>query len=80
MNEIMKVLTLISVIFMPITFIVGVYGMNFQHVDPVTNKVLPDNMPELTSPNGYLYCWIGMITITVAQILFFWKKGWFSRL
>ncbi len=80
MNEIMKVLTLISVIFMPITFIVGVYGMNFQHVDPVTNKVLPGNMPELTSPNGYLYCWIAMISITVLQVAFFWKKGWFSRL
>ncbi|WP_448698998.1 magnesium/cobalt transporter CorA [Mucilaginibacter sp. AW1-3] len=80
MNEIMKVLTLISVIFMPITFIVGVYGMNFQHVDPVTNKVLPDNMPELTSPHGYLYCWIAMFVITIVQILFFWKKGWFSRM
>lgn len=80
MNEIMKVLTLISVIFMPITFIVGVYGMNFQHIDPVTNKVLPGNMPELTSPHGYLYCWIAMITITIAQVLFFWKKGWFSRM
>jgi len=80
MNEIMKVLTLISVVFMPITFIVGVYGMNFQHVDPVTNKVLPSNMPELTSPHGYLYCWIAMITITIAQVAFFWKKGWFSRL
>ncbi len=80
MNEIMKVLTLISVVFMPITFIVGVYGMNFQHVDPVTNKVLPANMPELTSPHGYLYCWIAMIAITIAQVAFFWKKGWFSRL
>jgi magnesium transporter len=80
MNEIMKVLTLISVVFMPITFIVGVYGMNFQHIDPVTNKVLPGNMPELTSPHGYLYCWIAMIAITIAQVAFFWKKGWFSRL
>lgn len=80
MNEIMKVLTLISVIFMPITFIVGVFGMNFARQDPVTNKVLPDNMPELYSPHGYTYCLIAMLIITVAQVLFFWKKGWFNRL
>jgi len=80
MNEIMKVLTLISVIFMPITFIVGVFGMNFAHQDPVTNKILPDNMPELYSPHGYTYCLVAMVVITIAQILFFWKKGWFNRL
>ncbi|EHQ28766.1 magnesium/cobalt transporter CorA [Mucilaginibacter paludis] len=80
MNEIMKVLTLISVIFMPITFIVGVFGMNFARQDPVTNKVLPENMPELYSPHGYTYCLIAMFVITIAQILFFWKKGWFNRL
>jgi magnesium transporter len=79
MNEIMKVLTLISVIFMPITFIVGVFGMNFARQDPVTNRVLPDNMPELYNPHGYFYCLIFMVVITVAQVLFFWKKGWFSR-
>lgn len=80
MNEIMKVLTLISVIFMPITFIVGVFGMNFARQDPATNKVLPYNMPELYSPHGYIYCLIAMFVITVAQVLFFWKKGWFSKL
>jgi magnesium transporter len=75
MNEIMKVLTIISVIFIPITFIAGVYGMNFAHVDPVTNKVNPYNLPELSSPYGYIYCWIAMILITAAQIWFFWRKG-----
>lgn len=80
MNEIMKVLTLISVIFMPITFIVGVYGMNFSHVDPVTNKVNPYNLPELYSPHGYLYCWAAMVIITILQVIFFWRKGWFGRL
>jgi len=80
MNEIMKVLTLISVIFMPITFIVGVFGMNFARQDPLTNKALPDNMPELYSPHGYTYCLIAMAFITIAQVLFFWKKGWFSKL
>ncbi len=80
MNEIMKVLTIISVIFIPITFIAGVYGMNFAHVDPVTNKVLPYNLPELSSPYGYIYCWAAMILITGAQIWFFWRKGWFNKL
>ena len=80
MNEIMKVLTLISVIFMPITFIVGVFGMNFARQDPATNKIFPDNMPELYTPHGYTYCLIAMFLITIAQILFFWKKGWFSKL
>lgn len=79
MNEIMKVLTLISVIFMPITFIVGVFGMNFARQDPITNKILPDNMPELYSPHGYTYCLVAMFVITTAQVLFFWKKGWFGK-
>ncbi|MEO6980102.1 MAG: magnesium/cobalt transporter CorA, partial [Mucilaginibacter sp.] len=53
MNEIMKVLTIISVIFIPLTFIAGVYGMNFSRTDPVTNRVMPANMPELYDPHGY---------------------------
>jgi magnesium transporter len=80
MNEIMKVLTIISVIFIPLTFIAGVYGMNFARVDPVTNKVLAANMPELYSPHGYEYALIGMLAIAVVQVLFFWKKGWFNKL
>ncbi len=80
MNEIMKVLTIMSVIFIPLTFIAGVYGMNFAHVDPVTNKVMPANLPELYSPHGYIYALTGMFVIAVIQILFFWKKGWFNKL
>jgi magnesium transporter len=80
MNEIMKVLTIISAIFIPITFIAGVYGMNFAHVDPVTNKVLPYNLPELSNPYGYILCWVAMVLITGTQVLIFWKKGWFNRL
>jgi len=80
MNEIMKVLTIISVIFIPLTFIAGIYGMNFARVDPVTNKVMPDNLPELYAPHGYIYALIGMFIIAVIQVLFFWKKGWFSKL
>ena len=79
MNEIMKVLTIISVIFIPLTFIAGIYGMNFARVDPVTNKVMPANMPELYVPHGYVYALMGMLAIAVIQLLFFWKKGWFSK-
>ncbi|NCJ07223.1 magnesium/cobalt transporter CorA [Synechococcales cyanobacterium C] len=68
MNEIMKVLTVISTVFIPITFIVGVYGMNF--------KV----MPELEWQWGYLGVWIVMLTIVVGLVVFFWKRGWFRAL
>jgi magnesium transporter len=80
MNEIMKVLTIISVIFIPLTFVAGVYGMNFAPVDPDTNHRLPTNMPELYEPHGYLYCVGIMLLIGLLQVLFFWKKGWFNRL
>jgi magnesium transporter len=80
MNEIMKVLTIISAIFIPLTFIAGIYGMNFSKVDPVTNKVMPGNMPELYTPHGYYYALAGMLIIAVIQVIIFWKKGWFSKL
>jgi magnesium transporter len=80
MNEIMKVLTIISVIFIPLTFVAGVYGMNFAPADPVTNKPLPANMPELYEPHGYIYCVGIMILIGLIQLVFFWRKGWFTRL
>ncbi len=80
MNEIMKVLTIISAIFIPLTFVAGIYGMNFAKVDPATNKVMPGNMPELYSPHGYIYCLIAMLFVAVIQVIIFWKKGWFSKL
>ncbi len=64
MNSIMKVLTIISTIFIPLTFIAGVYGMNFSH------------MPELDHPWGYPLVWGVMIAIAVAMIIFFKKKKW----
>lgn len=67
MNEVMKVLTVTSAIFIPLTFIVGVYGMNFE------------NMPELKSRNGYFVIWGVMILITTVLILIFWKRGWLKR-
>lgn len=73
MNEIMKVLTLISVVFIPLTFIVGVYGMNF---DPSAG---PLSMPELNWPNGYLIIWGVMLLVATFQLILFWRKGWFQN-
>ena len=78
MNEIMKVLTIISSIFIPLTFIAGIYGMNFSREDPVTGKILTENMPELYQEHGYLYTMIGMGVIAVLQVIYFWRKGWFK--
>ncbi|WP_316821972.1 magnesium/cobalt transporter CorA [Pedobacter gandavensis] len=78
MNEIMKVLTIISSIFIPLTFIAGIYGMNFANVDPVSGKLLPQNMPELYQANGYVYTMLVMAAIAVLQIIYFWRKGWFK--
>lgn len=78
MNEIMKVLTIISSIFIPLTFIAGIYGMNFSREDPVTGKVLTDNMPELYAEHGYLYTWLVMLVIAIIQVIYFWRRGWFK--
>jgi magnesium transporter len=78
MNEIMKVLTIISSIFIPLTFIAGVYGMNFAFQDPVSGKVLNKNMPELYAENGYVYTMGVMVLIAIVQLIFFWRKGWLS--
>ncbi|HSS19020.1 MAG TPA: magnesium/cobalt transporter CorA [Pyrinomonadaceae bacterium] len=64
MNEIMKVLTIFSAIMLPLTFIAGVYGMNF------------DNIPELHSRYGYYVVWIIMVTVAIGMLGFFWKRGW----
>jgi magnesium transporter len=67
LNEIMKVLTIFSAIMLPLTFIAGVYGMNF------------DNMPELHSRYGYYAVWIIMIVVTVGMLLLFWRRGWIGK-
>ncbi len=79
LNQVMKILTIISTIFIPLTFIVGLYGMNFQRVDPVTGKQFPFNMPELYSPYGYVGVSVVMILIVIFQIIFFYKKGWLTK-
>jgi magnesium transporter len=71
MNEVIKVLTVISTIFMPLTFIVGVYGMNFH-----TDKSVW-NMPELDSPYGYPIVMGFMLLIVIAMIRYFKFKKWF---
>jgi magnesium transporter len=65
MNEVMRVLTVISTIFMPLTFIVGVYGMNFH------------NMPELSWHWGYYGVWGIMAVLVIGMLSFFRYKKWF---
>lgn len=72
MNEVMKLLTVISSIFIPLTFIAGVYGMNFN-----TEKS-PWNMPELEWYWGYAACLGVMGAIALLQVIFFWRRGWFK--
>ncbi len=76
LNQVMKVLTIISTIFIPLTFIVGLYGMNFAFSNPDTGEKLPLNMPELHSPYGYVGVIAVMILIVIGQLYFFYKKGW----
>lgn len=64
MNEIMKVLTLIATIFIPLTFVAGVYGMNFRY------------MPELAWEHGYYMVWGIMIAMVLVMICYFRKKQW----
>lgn len=64
MNEIMKVLTIIATIFIPLTFIAGVYGMNFE------------NMPELKWQWGYPAIWFVMLIIGISMLVYFRKKKW----
>jgi magnesium transporter len=72
MNEIMKLLTVVSAIFIPLTFIAGVYGMNFDR------SKSPLNMPELDWYWGYPFC-LGLMAATAGfLIFFFWKRGWFK--
>ncbi|MGW8180051.1 MAG: magnesium/cobalt transporter CorA, partial [bacterium] len=63
-NEVMKVLTIVASIFIPLTFIAGIYGMNFE------------NMPELRIPWAYPLVWIVMILVALGMFLYVRKKGW----
>lgn len=70
MNQIMKVLTIIATIFIPLTFIAGIYGMNF---DPGAS---PFNMPELGWYWGYLFVWAIMLILIILMIAYFKFKKW----
>lgn len=65
MNEVMKVLTIIATIFIPLTFIVGIYGMNFP------------NMPEMQWPWAYAAVWGVMISVVLVMLFYFRRKKWF---
>jgi magnesium transporter len=73
MNEVMKVLTIVSTIFIPLTFIAGVYGMNFNP------DASPFNMPELNWYWGYPLCWLVMIAVALVMVLYFKRRGWFDN-
>jgi magnesium transporter len=79
LNEVMKVLTIISTIFIPLTFVVGLYGMNFSRHDPLTGQIMKLNMPELYSPYGYITVCIIMVVIVIGQVIYFYKKGWLNK-
>ena len=64
MNEVMKILTIIATIFIPLTFVAGIYGMNFKYI------------PELELHWGYFGAWGVMIAITIIMVIFFKRKKW----
>lgn len=68
-NDVMKLLTIVATIFIPLSFIVGLYGMNFDTSSPW-------NMPELSWRYGYPFVWGVMITIVTGFLWFLWRKGW----
>jgi len=70
MNEVMKVLTIIATIFIPLSFVAGLYGMNFNP------EKSPLNMPELAWYWGYPFALGLMTAIAVGMVVYFWRKGW----
>lgn len=66
-NEVMRVLTLVSIFFLPLNFIAGVYGMNFK------------NMPELQTEHGYQYTLVFMALIALGILIWLYRKGWIKK-
>jgi len=73
MSEIMKVLTVIATIFIPMSFVAGVYGMNFD------TQASAWNMPELHWRFGYPWALGVMAGVAAVQLFYFWRRGWLSR-
>jgi magnesium transporter len=74
-NEVMRVLTVITSVFIPLTFIAGLYGMNFSpHTED--GKKLPFNMPELYQPHGYVVVLVVMALIATGQLYLFRRMKW----
>ncbi|MGC1442439.1 MAG: magnesium/cobalt transporter CorA, partial [Burkholderiaceae bacterium] len=73
LNEVMKVLTIIATIFIPLSFITGLFGMNFDR------SVSPWNMPELGWQYGYPLALLLMATVAGGLIYFFRRKGWIGK-
>lgn len=73
MNEVMKVLTIIATIFIPLSFVASLYGMNFDQ------SVSPWNMPELAWRYGYPFALLLMAAIAGSMLLYFRARGWFGR-
>lgn len=73
LNEVMKVLTMIATIFMPLSFIVGIFGMNFDR------EASGWNMPELGWKYGYLFVWVIILSVSGGMMSWFWRKGWLKR-
>jgi magnesium transporter len=65
MNQVMKTLTIVATIFIPLTFVAGIYGMNFE------------NMPELKWEWGYLAVWLIILIMSVGMLIYFRRKNWF---
>ena len=73
MNEVMKTLAVVSSIFIPLTFIAGIYGMNFNP------DASPWNMPELNWYWGYPFCLGVMMTTAIILVIYFWRRGWLKN-
>ena len=67
MNEVMKFLTILGSLFIPITFLAGIYGMNFEYMPPETHKQW-----------GYPMFWVICIAVTVGLLVYFRRKGWWE--
>jgi len=74
-NETMRVLTIFSTFFIPLTFIVGIYGMNFDN----HNGEMPLNMPELHWYWGYPMVWVAMLASSTSMLFYFYRRGWIFR-